>query len=111
MLAVYYNPPDNDCSEILQNHLENTVRYESTFFIGDFNTDPFKQTRRSSRFMDTVSSMSYNCINSEPTFFYQNGSSVLDLLLTDSPNLVLKFNQVSMPGVSNHDMIFSTIDF
>lgn len=53
--------------------------------------------------------MSYVCINSEPTFFHQTGCSLLDLCLTDSPNKVLKHDQLSMPGVSHHDMIFLSV--
>lgn len=40
LLSLYYNPPDNDCSELLRVHFEQyTVKYNHTFFIGDFNTD------------------------------------------------------------------------
>lgn len=43
VIAVYYNPPEVDCSEILREHFEElTVKYSSTFFIGDFNTDLLK---------------------------------------------------------------------
>lgn len=55
--------------------------------------------------------MSYRIINSEPTFFHNSGSSVLDLLLTDTPESVLKFNQISMPGISKHDLIFASLNF
>lgn len=110
MLAVYYNPPDVDCSNTLLQHFDEfTVNYESTFFIGDFNTDLFKCNNRQIRLRDVISGMAYVCINSEPTFFHQTGCSLLDLCLTDSPDKVLKHDQISLPGVSNHDMVFVSL--
>lgn len=62
LLAVYYNPPEVDCSEVLLNHFDEfTVRYESIFFIGDFNTDLLKVNSRQQRFKDVISCMSYVC--------------------------------------------------
>uniref|UniRef100_A0A1W7R6J3 Putative reverse transcriptase n=1 Tax=Aedes albopictus TaxID=7160 RepID=A0A1W7R6J3_AEDAL len=112
LLAVYYNPPEVDCSDLLCSHFEEySVRFSSTYFIGDFNTDPFKHTRRSSRFNDVVDNMSFERINSEPTFFYNTGSSLLDLFLTDTPDSVLKFSQISLPGISKHDLLFASLNF
>lgn len=112
MLAVYYNPPNVDCSETLLSHLsEFTVKYKSTFFIGDFNTDPRKICSRSRRFREALSNASYNYINSEPTFFYQSGCSMLDLLITDDSPAIHRFDQVSMPGISNHDLIVASLNF
>lgn len=112
LLAVYYNPPEVDCCDLLRSHFEEySMKYSSTFFIGDFNTDPFKHTRRSSRLNDLVTSMSYSRINSEPTYFYSTGSSLLDLFLTDTPDAVLKFSQISLPGISKHDLLFTSLNF
>lgn len=112
LLVVYYNPPNVDCSESFRNHVEQySLRYKSTFFIGDFNTDPNKHNSRSSSFTDVLASLSYSISNSEPTFFYQSGCSLLDLLISDTPASVLKFGQTSMPGVSKHDLIFASLDF
>lgn len=111
LLAIYYNPPPNDCSYLLRTHIEEfCLKYDHSFFIGDFNTDLRKQSRKSIEFMDTISSMSFTCINTEPTFFYNNGCSLLDLFLTNSPDLVLRCNQVSMPGISSHDLLFATLN-
>ena len=112
LMAVYYNPPNIDCSDLLRAHFnEFSLNYASTYFIGDFNTDPLNETRKSKWFRDTISSMSYSIINSEPTFFYNTGSSVLDLLITDSAEKVLKFSQISMSGISKHDLIFASLDY
>lgn len=111
LLGVYYNPPEVDCSDTLKEHFEElTVKYNRTFFIGDFNTDLLKSSPRSRRLNDTISTMSYTCVNKEPTFFYSSGCSLLDLLITDSPDVVSNVNQVSMPFVSKHDLIFASLN-
>lgn len=67
LLAVYYNPPEVDCSDLLQNHInEFSFRYSSTFFVGDFSTDLLKETRRSKLFNDVVASMYFIVVNYEP---------------------------------------------
>lgn len=112
LLAVYYNPPETNCADILAKHITDySLNYTSSFFIGDFNTDPRKPTRRAMAFNDVLCNMSFAVVNSEPTFFFNNGCSLLDLLISNSPTLVLRFNQVSMPGISNHDLIFASLDF
>lgn len=110
MLAVYYNPPDVDCSNTLMQHFDQfTVKYKSTFFIGDFNTDLLKNNSRQRRFRDAISGMSYVCVNNEPTYFHNTGCSMLDLFLTDSLDKVCKHDQISLPGISHHDMIFVSL--
>lgn len=111
LIAVYYNPPEIDCSDVLNEHMEEfTVKYNHTFFIGDFNTDLLKSTAKSNRFKNTLSALSYTCVNNESTFFHSNGCSLLDLLITDSPDFVHKFDQVSVPFVSKHDLIFASLN-
>lgn len=64
---------------------------------------------RTRTFKETLESLSYVCVNAEPTFFHRTGCSLLDLILTDSPEIVTKQDQLSMSGVSNHDMVFCSI--
>lgn len=47
----------------------------------------------------------------EPTFFFNEGCSQLDLILTNSISRVLLFNQVDVPAFSNHDLLFASLDF
>lgn len=111
LLGVYYNPPTSDCSGLLASHFEEyNIKYDSTFFIGDFNTNLMKDSNKSRSFRDVLERKSFVCINDEPTFFHNTGCSQLDLLLTDSPQLIIKNDQISMPGVSSHDMIIASLD-
>ncbi|XP_053692211.1 uncharacterized protein LOC128740674 [Sabethes cyaneus] len=50
-------------------------------------------------------------ISDEPTFFHGGGCSQLDLFLTNRNEKVLRFGQVSFPGLSQHDLIFVSVDF
>lgn len=110
LLGVVYNPPNTDCTDVLNDILENsTINYECSFFVGDFNTDLLRSSSRSRRFSEMLDAMSYTCINSQPTFFHQTGCSLLDLLITDAPDVVVKQDQVSMSGVSNHDLVFCSL--
>ncbi|XP_062714928.1 uncharacterized protein LOC134291327 [Aedes albopictus] len=110
LLGVVYNPPNTDCTDVLNDILENsTINYQCSFFVGDFNTDLLRSSRRSRRFSEMLDAMSYTCINSQPTFFHQTGCSLLDLLITDAPDVVVKQDQVSMSGVSNHDLVFCSL--
>lgn len=112
LFSVYYNPPNTDCSHTLRCNIEEFgVNYSNSFVIGDFNMDLKKNSRLICNFVDTFESLSYSCVNSEPTFEHVNGCSLLDLFLTDSSNLVLKFNQVAVSGISHHDLIFASLDF
>lgn len=110
LLGVIYNPPNIDCIDVLHDILENgTINYDCSFFVGDFNTDILKFSSRSRRFGEMLDAMSYECMNSEPTYFHQSGCSLLDLFITDSPDFVAKLDQISMPGVSNHDLVFCSL--
>ncbi|XP_058816324.1 uncharacterized protein LOC131679601 [Topomyia yanbarensis] len=47
----------------------------------------------------------------EPTFFHHSGCSQLDLLITSCSDKLLRFNQIGFPGLSQHDLIFASLDF
>lgn len=112
LLAVYYNPPNLNCADILKSHFENfSVKYNSTYFIGDFNTNLLYNSYRLQHLREVVSNFCYSFINSEPTYFYSSGCSLLDLFITDSPHMVLKNDQISLPGVSHHDMIIFSLNY
>lgn len=36
---------------------------------------------------------------------------MLDLILTNKPDKLISFNQVSVPGISNHDLVFASFDY
>lgn len=111
LVVVVYNPPDNDCSVFLEEKLAVfSVRYEDILLIGDFNTDLLSPSSRQSRFLSVLRNFSLTSACDEPTHFTANGCSQLDLLISNDINKVLRFGQVSFPGLSAHDLIFASLD-
>ena len=48
-----------------------------------------------------------------PTHFTGTAASLLDLIIVKKPDVskIVSFNQVSIPGVSNHDLIYCSYSF
>lgn len=111
LLGVIYSPPEEDCSNILEQRLaEMSLGYKNIVLIGDFNTNLNKICSKTTRFRETLINLGLFPVNNEPTHFYPGGSSLIDLLITNDTNFVLNFNQVSASGFSHHDMIFSSLN-
>ena len=112
LIMCVYNPPDNDCSNFLHQKLTDfAVCYENIVLIGDFITDLSRPSRERDQFESTLQSLSLTSIGDEPTFFHRRGCSQLDLLILSDRRKMLRFNQVGFPGLSQHDLIFSSLDF
>ena len=112
LLMIVYNPPDHDCTSFLADKLADyAVRYENIFLVGDLNTDMLRPSCRRTHFESLLRNYSLSSVSEEPTFFHNGGCSQLDLLLTNSNEKVKKFGQVSFPGLSQHDLIFASLDF
>ena len=112
LLMVMYNPPANDCSSFLAEKLADfAVCYENVFLVGDFNTDLLRPSTKRTLFNSMLRSFSLTSVSEEPTFFHDEGCSQLDLFLTNNNEKVLRFGQVSFPALSQHDLIFASVDF
>ena len=53
---------------------------------------------------------SLSIVGTEPTHFHNGGSSLLDIIATNRLDKMIRFNQISVPGLSKHDMIFCSFD-
>lgn len=112
LVGLIYNHPDLDCSEIINDKLTSLgTSYNNLLLIGDFNTNLMIRTPKTERFHDMLASLCLFSVGQEPTFFYSTGSSQLDLLITDKPESVLRFGQVSVPNISHHDLIFASMNY
>lgn len=112
LLLTVYNPPENDCSEFLADKLRQySENYNNVMIIGDLNTDLLKPSRKRELFRSMLATFDLTSIGEEPTFFHREGCSQLDLFITSCRDKVLRFNQVGFPGLSQHDLIFSSLDF
>lgn len=111
LLGVVYNPPRNDCSEIMFRKLSDfALHYSKTIIVGDFNTNMLRPNERTIRLGGVIENLGFQCVNEEPTHFQSNSSTLIDLMITNDPDFVLNFNQVSAPAFSKHDIIFSSLN-
>ncbi|XP_039448705.1 uncharacterized protein LOC120427855 [Culex pipiens pallens] len=112
LLVVVYNPPRNDCSEFLAAKLsEFGTRYENVLLVGDLNTDLAVPSTLRDRFTEVLQTHALFSVGVEPTFYHNRGCSQLDLFITSCAEKVLCFNQVGFPAMSQHDLIFGSLDF
>ncbi|XP_055522687.1 uncharacterized protein LOC129716869 [Wyeomyia smithii] len=112
LLLVIYNPPDNDCSRFLADRMcELSDSYENIVVIGDLNTDLLQPSRKRNNLTSVFESFSLTCLGDEPTYFHNTGCSQLDLFVTNIRSKVRRFDQVSFSGLSQHDLIFATLEF
>ncbi|KAL1373674.1 hypothetical protein pipiens_018523, partial [Culex pipiens pipiens] len=112
LLVAVYNPPGNDCTDILAEKLDALIgSFEYVILIGDFNTDLRKPSNERARLESLMSTFALVSVGEEPTFYHRHGCSQLDLLLSSCCEKVLRFSQVAFPGLSTHDLIFGSLDF
>lgn len=112
LLIALYNPPEVECTIALDYLLSSYgFAYEHIFMLGDFNTNLLANLPKTERLRNLMSIHSLECLGSEPTFFHSYGSSQLDLILTNDTSKVLRFNQIEVPVLSNHDLLFACLDF
>lgn len=118
LFGVVYNPKPTifDNRENLQPVFENLLsKYSEILITGDFNTNMLVNNNKTEDFRNFINEFDITNFSSQATHFaYHIRNSVptcIDLLLTNRADDVLKFSQIDMPGVSNHDMIFFTHNF
>lgn len=111
LLMTIYNPPDNDCSSFLSEKLADfSIRYDSIFLVGDFNTDMLRPSNKRMQLETVLGAFSLTSIGEEPTFFHGAGCSQLDLFLTSRSETILRFGQTSFPGLPHHDLLYMSVD-
>ena len=111
LICAMYNPPDNEVSTFLQCELATLLSsYDHCLLIGDLNTDWLRSSRRKECLDELFTTYSMTVLGTEPTHFYDGGCSQLDLLVTNRPDVVTTFHQVSVPGLSKHDLIFCSLN-
>lgn len=112
LVGLIYNHPLLDCSELVFDKVtEYGTLYDNILLLGDFNTNILCKSAKSERFCDVLASLSLSIAGHEPTFFHSSGSSQLDLIITNDTSKILRFGQIDVPNISQHDMIFAYLDF
>lgn len=87
--------------------------YEHILLGGDFNIDLLDNSLYLKQvFLNNLSNLSLSVVNTViPTRYSKTRNSLLDLFLTTSEyDIEHSFGQVSIPGVSDHDLIYISIN-
>ncbi|XP_059048701.1 uncharacterized protein LOC131843932 [Achroia grisella] len=111
LLGVYYSPSlhvnyfdsfDNIISELRPN-------FDHLIIMGDFNTCLIKNDCRSKMLLSLLHSLNLTLLPLLPTHFPHNGPpSLLDLIITSSPDLVQSHGQFCAVAFSSHDLIYAS---
>lgn len=121
LLGVYYKAPkvkEIDVFETIVSEL--SASYEDIVILGDFNENQYDMVNnwqcshcvRNScskcQFSEALDAVGLKSIGTIPTHYPDNGRpSLIDLFLTNRPEKVLMFNQISH-GMSRHDIILGS---
>lgn len=121
---MYYKAPKIKELDVFESLLlDLSVAYEDIVMLGDFNEDYLgtvtgtctttncaNHTCSKCQFSDILVEFGFQSIGNAPTHFPDkigNRPSLIDLFLTNRPEKVVFFNQISH-GLSNHDIIFGS---
>lgn len=108
LVICIYNPNKSyDLSNLFLNIYKYSAIYEHILLCGDLNIDLLVENDRTKNLLDNMSSAGLNVINKLPTRFGPHSKpGLLDLFCVSDVNNVLHFEQLSLSGVSDHDLIF-----
>lgn len=120
LVGAYYKAPRVRELDVLEDVLlELTVSYDDVLLLGDFNENflgaisgqcSFCASRSCSKceFADIIEKFGLKSVGDIPSHYpFDERPSLIDLCLTNRPEKVLFFNQVSH-GLSRHDLIFGS---
>lgn len=121
LVGAYYKAPKVEELDIFENVVaELTDACDDIIILGDFNENQYdmvnnnpcsycvRNTRTKCRCSDSLEAVGLKSIGTIPTHYPENGRpSLIDLFLTNRPEKVLLFNQISH-GLSKHDIIFGS---
>ena len=114
LIVCVYNPTaTNNLENFFEDLLSFSLKYENLIVCGDFNINLLRGDLRALRFVETISSYGFNVVNQLwPTRFAPNcNPSLLDLVICSKKSHSLHFDQLSLAGISDHDLLFYVFDF
>ncbi|KAK3917081.1 RNA-directed DNA polymerase from mobile element jockey [Frankliniella fusca] len=112
LLACMYRPP-HICG--LDAFIDNMYLYLPHFkhviLCGDLNARFGSQSDETALVNNTLQLCNVECLPFDNTYHTETCSSYLDVLASNSNNLVLDHGQTSAPGFSAHDLLYAVFDF
>lgn len=109
LLGCVYRPHRSTDFTELENTIDDiSLNYTDVIICGDFNSNALSDSRLVSAF----ESSDLRLVNTTyPTHFTTSTASLIDLFFVSNPDNVLRYDQVSAPNFSKHDMLFLTYKF
>ena len=109
LLGSIYRPKCNIDFKPLYDVLSNLyLKYSEVILVGDLNCNLLRETV----FQDNMLGFGLRPVNRTlPTHFTSQSSTLLDVFFVSNTSNVLKYDQLSVPAFSKHDLIFLTYNF
>ena len=85
-----------------------TTKYDHCLFLGDFNINQLTTTTAEYKFFQNniIKPLSLKQLITDPTRVKNNSSTLIDLILANSPDNVKFSGTADFPGVSDHKLIY-----
>ena len=108
LLGVVYKPPNVSQITDIETALLNLLPlYENVVIMGDFNINLLATNSHSTvHLLNMFQSCNMSVLTSEPTHHTTYSDTLLDIIVTNNPQKVIKHGQIEAPGISAHDIIY-----
>ena len=112
LLIGVYNPHRlNNLESFFEQLKSASILHENIIMCGDFNINLLRNDPLSQRFCDNISACGLFIVNRYPTRFAPNcNSALLDIMACSDKSLSIHFDQLSLDGLSDHDLLFFVYD-
>lgn len=113
-IGCIYRPPDTNYRSLqfLEDILaEILISSDNVFCLGDFNLNYLNKSTVEFKYLETLlESFSLTQIIKKPTRVTQESSTLIDYILVNKPNIILRSNVVNMAQFSDHHLIYCLVD-
>ena len=111
LVGVLYKSPSvryGVYSEILEVLAFLTTKYDNCIFLGDYNIDQLKTESPAFKYFknNILEPLSLTQIVNSPTRVTKDTSTLIDLILTNSPQNIKFTDTADFPGISDHKLVY-----
>lgn len=111
LLGCIYKPPN--CSHLLNFYtslINYCGQYQHIIICGDLNINLLKSGSISNEYLSTILGLGLEVVNMEWPTHFQGEPSLLDHVLVSEKSRISKYQQLSTPYFSKHDLVFAVYD-
>ena len=105
--VVYWPPGTGNISELHEHLAYIAATYQNIIVMGDFNVNLLNvNSSETKHYRDMYHSIHFNVLDLQPTHHSKNADTWLDHIIVANKESVCSHGQISMPGISRHDLLF-----